>query len=720
VATRRALSILSTLGLLVALLSAVPAAARPRHPAAAAPAATVTTHRVPSSDSHYCDGCAPPLVYSGGPIANTTGTLGMTIRPIYWIPTTTKQYSSGYMTLINRYITDIAAASGASSNVYSLTPQYYQVVNGVKTNLRYKYTAGAPIIDTQPFPTNGCKLATGFTNCLTDTQLRAELTRLKGVLGLTTNLAYFYPLFTAPTLRTQDSDGSFSAEGFCGYHSAFGAKGSEFVFGNEPYLADGCGEGEYPNANVAADSSISTLSHEIAENVTDPIVDDTGWRDGNGAEIGDICASDYGTPLGSANANDPDNTEYNQVINGHKYYTQTEFSNSAYAKLGVGYGCQQSQLTSGKPHPKPTAAGRLYAEAAPTSSPADGKSKSDVTVFVLNNNGSAAVGDPVNFSEYTAFGTGGCGKLSKVKGKTDSGGRVDTVYTASKSNAICALVAKDGRAGKSTTVFVYQGTYRKRAPTAVDTFPHRVIANGRTVTFTTRFTNMTATPIRHAAVQLDLFPGTSGRTVKARQVSLSYSLTGRHGHFTRIPFTGFRRIGDETIELRVGPAAGATIKAHGTRTVTYHLKIARGALAGTKARDLFHFESYLDQINTAAGTTSTLADTYSTHVKVVPAPKPIDVRGARYVHGAYTVHRGHSYVVAATSTGRAPAYFAATPAPGIPSRLVGHLHYAGVQLGERTWTLRIHLSAAMSGHTFWNVGVRIGSVLHIIRLRVLA
>ena len=107
---------------------------------------------------------------TGGPIADTTPVAGLTITPIYWIPSTTTQFPAGYQSLINGYISNIAAASLSTSNVYSVTSQYYSIAGSTKTFLRYKYTAGTPIVDTHPFPANGCTPVSGFTNCITDTQ----------------------------------------------------------------------------------------------------------------------------------------------------------------------------------------------------------------------------------------------------------------------------------------------------------------------------------------------------------------------------------------------------------------------------------------------------------------------------------------------------------------------------------------------------------------------
>ncbi len=107
-----------------------------------------------------------------------------------------------------------------------------------------------------------------------------------------------------------------------------------------PYEASGCDVGQAPNGNLPADGAVSTFSHELAEAITDPLDSGTSyaWSDGKGNEIGDMCAENFGGALGSTNASHRSGTEYNQVINGHRYYVQELFSNLAFAKSGVGKG----------------------------------------------------------------------------------------------------------------------------------------------------------------------------------------------------------------------------------------------------------------------------------------------------------------------------------------------------------------------------------------------
>jgi hypothetical protein len=89
-----------------------------------------------------------------------------------------------------------------------------------------------------------------------------------------------------------------------------------------------------PNHNADADTEISPTSHEIMEAITDPDTS-TGWYDSSGFENGDECAYVFGTTQG------PAGRFYNQVINGHRYLTQEEFSNRDF--FATGGGCLQGE-----------------------------------------------------------------------------------------------------------------------------------------------------------------------------------------------------------------------------------------------------------------------------------------------------------------------------------------------------------------------------------------
>jgi len=94
-----------------------------------------------------------------------------------------------------------------------------------------------------------------------------------------------------------------------------------------------CSSNQSPNSDTTADSTLNIASHEIVEAITDPTIQ--AWYDAGGYEIADECSFTFGASSGNPG------TEYNQVINGHDYYLQEEFSDDAYA-TNPSDGCVQS------------------------------------------------------------------------------------------------------------------------------------------------------------------------------------------------------------------------------------------------------------------------------------------------------------------------------------------------------------------------------------------
>ncbi len=568
-----------------------------------------------AENAHYCDGCAPPLGFSGGPVVDTAGTKGFTITPIFWQPAGGEfGFPPGYVAAVSGYIADIAAASGGNQNVYSLLGEYYGKTAGGKRALRYRITAGKPIIDTTPLPADGCEPAGNeYGACLSDAQLRAELLRVIKANGLPTGLSAFYPVFFPDGVETEDSEGATSADTYCGYHGVFGPPTARILYGNEPLQSSGCGGGQAPSGSVVADASIDTLSHEIMETMTDP-TDTLAWTDRKGYEIGDICADYYGIPLGSTDPSNPGRTQYNQVINGGKYYTQTEFSNAAYARFGVGSGCQQSQATARKPS---TTIGRIVvsSQAYPASLPADGKAAATDEISIWDKPTENGIqGDTVTLSSYVVDGDGSCGTLKKTRGKTDAYGSLNVGYVASKDDVICALVATEAKGGKSTTALVYQGSFRSLAPTASDTFPTSVRAGG-TSGFTVTFGNRTAKAIPFGTVDFVIFPATNrSPNVDASQVRLSASVRG--SSFAPLKLYGSTVQDGQIQGTFYGPSGKRmTIPAHGKVTIAFRMALAAG-VPSRGAKPVLSLEAYLEQLNPATGSGSTLADTEATDVAV--------------------------------------------------------------------------------------------------------
>lgn len=560
---------------------------------------------------HTCDGCEPPLVYQGGQVMDTTGPAGVTITPIFWAPEG-YAFPDGYQTLIERYIHDIAADSGASSNVYSLAPEYSVLEGEFAQDLSYRFTAGETIVDTNAFPVDGCQPQDGFTACITDSELRDELQALVAANGLDGGLAHFYPVFFPPESMTMDLDESNSIDGYCGYHRAFGEGDREIVYGNEPFDEQGCGQAHSPNGNLAADGAIGVLSHEIMEALTDP-QEVTTWNDGTGHEIGDICAEFFGAPLGYTDDTDQATSGYNQMINGNPYYTQTEFSNLAFAAFGPGAGCQQSaDAATGAATTAPI--GVMLGTASPNVLDADGTSTTNIEAIVSAPDGSAVAGDRLAFSTKIIDGTGTCGELSASSVSTDENGFASLTYTASNDDLICGVVIIDGLGGQAATASIYQGSYADQAPTATAQFPEQLVAGADPITFDITFTNPGRENFTSAEISFTIFP-TDGTTddITADQVAIRTSFDGADGEFQPLELSG-STLTDGSIQ---GTIEGVSLASGASQTVTFELAIADSV--PTSATPSVSFESYLDLINPATGAGTNLADTLSSDVLLVAA-----------------------------------------------------------------------------------------------------
>ncbi|MGN6128024.1 MAG: Ig-like domain-containing protein, partial [Humibacter sp.] len=490
----------------------------------ASPVSTVHSETGPE-DGHYCDECQPPLEYNGGPTMDTQSTDGVVITPIFWAPPAADPFPDGYVDGLDRYVNDVAAASGQPDNVYSVTTEYYMKSHGASTPLQYRISATDPITDTAAFPDNGCTPDDDTTPiCITDDQLRAELSRVIQENGLPTGLGHFYPVFLPPGVEAQDRDKTTSGSSFCGYHRMFGDAPNQVVYGNEPFEASNCDGGQAPNGSLALDGAISTLSHELSESLTDPDSDSSAWLDHTSHEIGDICADDYGTALGSVDPAHPFTTEYNQVINGDKYYTQTEFSNSSFSHYGVGFGCAQSeQQATTDPSKAPKDIAEVFSDITPnTTSKGDEKAKLQATVY--DRAGDPVSGDAVTFTAYVVSGDGSCGDFSQSSATTDDQGGVTTTYTGTKDAVTCALVAHEARGGHSGTSRIYQGKAADTAPQASATFPDTLETGGDARTFTTTFTNGTHDSIPSSQIEFDIYPADKATVaVDHSDLHLSYS-----------------------------------------------------------------------------------------------------------------------------------------------------------------------------------------------------
>jgi hypothetical protein len=264
-----------------------------------------------------------PLAGSGNLVYHTGGRVQTGTHhtyAIYW----GSSYSTNYKTLVNRYFGDVAADSGKTSNVYYSDTQYYQIISGVKTFISYSESFSGSWSDTALPSSSGCSsTAGGTTKCVSDTQIRAEVTKAINANHWPTGLGNEYFVLLGNGISTcLGSSCAFTQ--FCAYHSHYTLNSATVLYANQPYTGHNlgaCGGGNYPNGDSAADSVLSVVSHEANETITDAL--GNAWYDAAGYENGDKCAWNFGTQLGGGTG-----THYNQVINGHHYELQQEWSNS--------------------------------------------------------------------------------------------------------------------------------------------------------------------------------------------------------------------------------------------------------------------------------------------------------------------------------------------------------------------------------------------------------
>jgi PKD repeat protein len=307
-----------------------------------------------------------PMLACPDPTCNMTyhsGSLVLgphTTHVVYWEPPGSS-VTANYHSLIERYLTDVAADSGRVTNVYATDTQYSDSGSNF---IQYQQTFGGALTDTNAFPatTSGCPLTDGTrtaTNCLTQTQEATELDNFIQANSLPRGLNNIYFLVLPDQVETCDDGfadcGNYlnTTPRYCAYHSFFNIGGhGETLWATQPYIgfADNhCNSGstaDRPNGDVT-DHELNVFSHEHNETITDP--DNGGWFDTNGAgENGDKCNFNFGTAIASnANGN------YDQLINHNPYEIQLEWDNSV-TGCSANFGALDptAAFTSSPPSPK--------------------------------------------------------------------------------------------------------------------------------------------------------------------------------------------------------------------------------------------------------------------------------------------------------------------------------------------------------------------------------
>ena len=317
------------------------------------PIAGVNPASIPGSFARHRSSTAAPdngtLDYGGGPVLH-----GSSPYVIFWGPS--NEFPTADEALFTRYFADLTADSGKATNVFAVDRQYTDTTGFA--DYSQTWAPSHLIQDTQAYPTTGnCTENAGFTEstCLYDNQIQAEVTRVVNADGLPTGVTGHAPIYFVVT--PPDVNSCFSPQAgqspqcadnaFCAYHSVYGEGGNDVLYANIPTLLaadapkdcqdDGNNAVQAPNGNATIDVALKYTSHEFNETTTDP-VDGTGWATTPPGRRTATSATSPGRPIlptdfnpdaflptlgGSASAG----TLFDQLINGNKYYTQSEWSN---------------------------------------------------------------------------------------------------------------------------------------------------------------------------------------------------------------------------------------------------------------------------------------------------------------------------------------------------------------------------------------------------------
>jgi hypothetical protein len=284
------------------------------------PGAPAWVHYLPSHPSAQPNHTASNLLYHGGPVMQKMSNT----YAIFWEPNKLQNgdpafVAQGYNAGIIRYFKDVGG-----QGLYNINTQYYQVVGGQQQNIKNVSTFAGSWVDTQSYPASGCNDPATPGNCLSDAQIRAEVTHAQQVNGWSGSPTNGFFVFTSGGEGSCfGSGGSCAFTTYCGYHGFF----SGTMYANMPYGATHTAAprlrifctrtGLFPNQRDL-DMETNILSHEHIEMVTDPALN--AWYDSSGQEIGDLCVYNYGT-------RDEDNGKANQDWNGHFYLLQQEWDN---------------------------------------------------------------------------------------------------------------------------------------------------------------------------------------------------------------------------------------------------------------------------------------------------------------------------------------------------------------------------------------------------------
>ena len=269
----------------------------------------------------------PLLYHSGGQIMPS-----VTIYTIFWQPpklqtgAVAPALTATYRNLQIRLMTDYPGHGVGNNNT-----QYYQTVGGVTSYVKNAGSFGGSYVDASPLPASGCNDSATPGNCITDAQIQTEIKKVVASKNWHGGPGTIFFLYTVRGEGScfDSSSTSCAYTAYCAYHGAVSGT-TPIIYANMPYgdPANCQTPGTpSPSGDPAADTAATSASHELTESITDPLLN--AWFTAGGAEIGDLCAYNYGT-------NTWDGAKANQMWSGHFYELKQEYNNHVNMCVQIG------------------------------------------------------------------------------------------------------------------------------------------------------------------------------------------------------------------------------------------------------------------------------------------------------------------------------------------------------------------------------------------------
>jgi hypothetical protein len=318
----------------------------PLHPEEAAGRVPKMTHTGPNGQIAHMMPTVPVLArrrasgvgLAGGPLVYHTG--GAIMQPyvavylIFWAPPTLQTgaptgYSPNYGTP-----TILTGAWLPGHNPFQITTQYFQTISGTTTYINNSGGLGGYVVDNGAYPASGCTDSATPGNCITDAQMQAKIKSVMTAQGWTGGMNKIFILLTSSGEGScfDSTSASCAYVNFCAYHSLISGS-PNIIYAVQPY-------GDPTHCKVAGqttpndangDLAANTMTHEIAEAATDPLLN--AWFDTSGNEIGDLCNFVFGTNSWGSGAG-----AGNYMWNGFIFEVQQEWNNHFNGGTG---GCTQ-------------------------------------------------------------------------------------------------------------------------------------------------------------------------------------------------------------------------------------------------------------------------------------------------------------------------------------------------------------------------------------------